>query len=130
MAAAALADFSAAVDAARPETAPPLIALHQVTANVLQVKTRWRFAIHGIPVTPESAEIQQEIAQRALNMLGRAQKEGIIDAEADLEWLRQVYYALVQQSVQGGWCDIDMHVDTLASRIVATLLYGAAPPPS
>ncbi|GCB88351.1 TetR/AcrR family transcriptional regulator [Streptomyces noursei] len=41
--------FHEAVEAARPQTAPPAVALYQVTANVLRVKTGWGFAMGALP---------------------------------------------------------------------------------
>ncbi|MEU9015317.1 TetR/AcrR family transcriptional regulator [Streptomyces sp. NPDC048479] len=126
MMASALADFRAAVEAARPRTAPPLVALHQVAANVLQVKRNWRFAFHGIPATPESARTQAEMAEDCVALLRRAQLAGLIDAAADLDWVRSVYYALIGQVMEGGpWADAD--VDKMASLVVDTVLHGAAP---
>jgi len=123
----ALEDFSGAVEAARPETAPPLIALHQATANVLQVKRDWRFAFHGLPDSPENTQVKTDIAQRCITMLQRGQKEGLIDPDADLDWVRRVYYALVEEATRIEEPDASLHADALAAKVVSTLLHGVAP---
>jgi AcrR family transcriptional regulator len=127
LAKAALTDFLAAVTSARPDTAPPLIALHQGTANALQVKKAWRFAFHGVPVTVEGAEIRENIAQKAHGMLRRAQLEGLIDDAADLEWVWRVYFALVHDTADHWSASSGMNIDEAAFLIVDTLLHGAAP---
>ncbi|MEU9088804.1 helix-turn-helix domain-containing protein [Streptomyces sp. NPDC048428] len=120
-----------AVDDGRPDTAPPLVAMHRITANVLQVKGAWAFAL-GLPADPDSeaAVLQQEIDRRCVAVLRRAQDEKVIDAAADLEWVRRVYYALIGESLHGkaDGSDADgADPDVLAARIIDTLLHGAGP---
>jgi len=116
-----------AVDDGRPDTAPPLVAMHRITANVLQVKGAWAFALE-LPAPPhsEAAGLQQDIDRRCVAVLERARAEGLIDAAADLDWVRRVYYALIGESLRG---DADADPDALAARIVDTLLRGAGPRP-
>ncbi|MFD4131200.1 TetR/AcrR family transcriptional regulator [Streptomyces goshikiensis] len=45
MAAHAFRQVEEAIDIGRPETAPPLVALHQITANVIQIKSGWRYTV-------------------------------------------------------------------------------------
>ncbi|MET7370678.1 helix-turn-helix domain-containing protein [Streptomyces sp. NPDC005566] len=114
-----------AVDDGRPDTAPPLVAMHRITANVLQVKGAWAFALE-LSADPESeaALLHQDIARRCTTVLERAQADKLIDATADLDWVRRVYYALLGESLRG---NDDADPDTLAARIVDTLLHGAGP---
>jgi AcrR family transcriptional regulator len=117
-----------AVDDGRPDTAPPLVAMHRITANVLQVKGAWTFAL-GLPADPESeaAVLQRDIARRCIAVLKRAQDNKLIDEAADLEWVRRVYYALLGEALRGN--PDGAEPDALAARIIDTLLHGAGPRP-
>ncbi|MFB6841048.1 TetR/AcrR family transcriptional regulator [Streptomyces sp. NPDC056361] len=124
LATSAARQLAQAVDDGRPDTAPPLVAMHRITANVLQVKGAWAFAL-GLPEDPgsEAAALQQDIARRCIAVLKRAQADNLIDEAADLEWVRRVYYALIGESLHNEPNDTDP--DTLAARIIDTLLHGA-----
>ncbi|MFE7625834.1 TetR/AcrR family transcriptional regulator [Streptomyces sp. NPDC057509] len=115
-----------AVDDGRPDTAPPLVAMHRITANVLQVKGAWAFALE-LPADPDSeaAALQQDIDRRCVAVLTRARTEKLIDESADLDWVRRVYYALIGESLRGSRDGSDP--DALAARIIETLLHGAGP---
>ncbi|WP_017236333.1 TetR/AcrR family transcriptional regulator [Streptomyces sp. SS] len=128
LATSAARQLAQAVDDGRPDTAPPLVAMHRITANVLQVKGAWAFAL-GLPEDPESeaAALQQDIARRCIAVLKRAQDAKLIDEAADLDWVRRVYYALIGESLHGDADGTD--ADTLAARIIDTLLHGAGPRP-
>lgn len=126
MADTAVAQLRAVIDEGRPETAPPLVALHEITAKVLRTKISWRFAL-DLPAAPGSAaaEGQRDVMRRCLELFARAQERGMLAPDADLEWVRRVYYALIGESLHGD--DADTDPDLLAGRIVDTLLHGAAP---
>lgn len=115
-----------AVDDGRPDTAPPLVAMHRITANVLQVKGAWAFALE-LPADPDSeaAALQLDIDRRCVAVLTRARTEKLIDESADLDWVRRVYYALIGESLRGSPDGSDP--DALAARIIETLLHGAGP---
>lgn len=115
-----------AIEEARPDAAPALVALYRVTANVLRTKSAWRFTL-GNPKadTSAAAAIWAEINAGTLKLLARAQREGLLDSTADLEWIRQVYYALLSEALKGAGEDPDP--DALATLVIDTLLYGAAP---
>jgi AcrR family transcriptional regulator len=117
-----------AVDDGRPDTAPPLVAMHRITAGVLQVKGAWTFAL-GLAADPESeaAVLQRDIDRRCIAVLQRAQDSNLIDPAADLDWVRRVYYALLGESLRGAPDGADP--DDLATRIIDTLLHGAGPRP-
>ncbi|WP_405387961.1 TetR/AcrR family transcriptional regulator [Streptomyces sp. NBC_01102] len=117
-----------AVEDGRPDTAPPLVALHRITANVLEVKGAWTFALE-LPADPDSeaAALHQNIGRRCITVLERARAEGLVDEAADLYWLRRVYYALLGESLHGSPDDTGIDTDTLAARIIDTLLHGAGP---
>ncbi|MET9063871.1 TetR/AcrR family transcriptional regulator [Streptosporangium sandarakinum] len=126
LASSAARQLAQAVEDGRPDTAPPLVAMHRITANVLQVKSAWAFALE-LPADPDSeaAALQRDIARRCTAVLKRAQADKLIDEAADLDWVRQVYYALIRESLHGDADGADP--DALAARIIDTLLHGAGP---
>jgi AcrR family transcriptional regulator len=116
-----------AVAEARPDSAPALVALYRVTANLLRVKNSWRFTLlnHGVPNTGAAAVIWADLEDRTLELLRRAQAEGLLDPAADLEWTRQVYYALLSEVLKRHNEDPDP--DALSALVIDTLLHGAGP---
>ncbi|MBC6465855.1 TetR/AcrR family transcriptional regulator [Actinomadura alba] len=126
LAASTVERLAQAIEDGRPDTAPPLVALHRITANVLQFKSAWGFAL-GLPATEgsEATTTQEEIARRCMGLLVRAQDQGVIDSQADLDWVRRVYYALIGEALHDSPEDADP--DVLAIKIVDTLLHGAGP---
>ncbi|MEU2246374.1 helix-turn-helix domain-containing protein [Streptomyces sp. NPDC019224] len=115
-----------AVDDGRPATAPPLVALHRITANVLEVKGAWAFAL-SLPATPgsEAATLHEDMAHRCVTVLERARADRLIDESADLHWLQRVYYALLGETLHGDPADTLTDPDALAARVVETFLRGA-----
>ncbi|MET9775390.1 hypothetical protein ABZ023_14215 [Streptomyces sp. NPDC006367] len=81
------------------DTAPPLVAMHRITADVLQVKSAWAFALE-LPPGPDSeaAALHRDIARRCVAVLERARDAGLIDEAAGLDRVRRVYYALLGES--------------------------------
>ena len=120
-----------AIEQARPDAAPAPVALHRVTANVLRVKSSWRFTLsHATADTSAAAAIWADINARTLELLQRAQREGLLDPAADLEWTRQVYYALLSEALNRPGADQDPDAqdpDALATLVIDTLLHGAGP---
>lgn len=115
--------FHAAIDAARPESTPPLVALYQVTANVLRVKIGWRFAMNqAAGADPTRTGAHADVLARCDDLFRRARDEGLLRADVDLLWARRVYYALVDEASHGG--DGTEDPDTLATAVVHTLLHG------
>ncbi|MFJ7214962.1 TetR/AcrR family transcriptional regulator [Amycolatopsis sp. NPDC098790] len=115
--------FNAAVDAARPETTPPLIGLYQVTANVLRVKRSWAFAMnragHTHPGMPS-------LLSRCDELFGRAREAGLLREDVDPRWATRVYRALIEEV-----CHPDNDAedpDALATAVVDTLLRGVGSP--
>ncbi|WP_323371350.1 TetR/AcrR family transcriptional regulator [Streptomyces katsurahamanus] len=116
-----------AIDIGRPETAPPLVALHQITANVIQVKSGWRYTV-GQPQlrAPEAVAAHDRIFAKGQLLLGRAQQAGLLRADADLEWARRVYHALIEQAIQVQ-AETPADPDALAASVVDALLNGLGP---
>ncbi|MGW0809278.1 TetR/AcrR family transcriptional regulator [Nonomuraea sp. NPDC002799] len=113
--------FADAVDAAHPDTTPPLVALYQVTANVLRVKIDWGFAMgRTLSSDPEVARVHAEVEARCDQLFTRAREAGVLRTDVDAGWARRVYYALIHESAQRR----DGDPDALAARVVDTLLRG------
>jgi AcrR family transcriptional regulator len=110
--------FGDAVRRARPETAPPLVALYQVTANVLDVKIGWAFAMSRVfSADPQVAGMREQCDRLFL----RARDAGVIRSDVDLDWARRVYYALIHEATQQ---PEPTDTDALATLVVDTLLRG------
>jgi AcrR family transcriptional regulator len=120
-----------AIEDAHPDAAPALVALYRVTANVLRVKTTWRFTLsHATAHTSAVAALWDEINGYTLDLLTRAQHEGVLDPAADLEWTRQVYHALLSEALNRPGSDrdgADQDPDALATLVIDTLLHGVGP---
>ena len=117
-----------AIEAGNPDSAPPLVALHRVTANVLRTKSAWRFTL-GSPLadTSAAAEIWDRINGRCMDLLTRCRREGLLHPQADLEWTRQVYYALLSEAMQRFPENEEPDasaIDGLATLVIDTLLHG------
>lgn len=70
------------MEEAHPEAAP---------ANVLRVET-WLFTLsHATPHTSTAAALWEEADAHTLELMTRAQREGFLARNADLEWRGQVY---------------------------------------
>ncbi|WP_411124020.1 TetR/AcrR family transcriptional regulator [Streptomyces sp. x-19] len=116
--------FHEAVEAARPQTAPPAVALYQVTANVLRVKTGWGFAMGALPTdAPEVARVHTDVLARCAQLFVRLRDAGVLPPDTDLDWARRVYYALIHEAASQA-PDTDAALDALATRVVGTLLHG------
>ncbi|MBT2407890.1 MULTISPECIES: TetR/AcrR family transcriptional regulator [unclassified Streptomyces] len=131
----AASKLAEAIEDGHPETAPPLVALHRATANVLRIKGAWGFALGpAVAQSEQAARTHEEIAHRCAELLGRIQADGVIAPDADLEWVRRVFYALIGEALHGGEAatdgDREPDPDALATSIVNTLLYGVGPRPS
>ncbi|WP_329361052.1 TetR/AcrR family transcriptional regulator [Streptomyces sp. NBC_01483] len=118
-----------AIEEARPDAAPALVALYRVTANVLRVKSAWRFTLsHANAHTEAAAALWDEIDAHTLKLLTRAKREGLLAPDADLEWTRQVYYALLGEALNRPGAEEDpaaQDPDALARLVIDTLLHGA-----
>ncbi|MET9341373.1 helix-turn-helix domain-containing protein [Nonomuraea sp. NPDC003804] len=122
---AAWRELDAIVEAARPQTAPPLVALHQATAAILEVKPGWRFTLAGpVPMGAEARQVQESVMGKCDAVFARARDTGLLRPEADVAWVRQAYLALLTETAHTAPDDADP--DALAARLLDTLLYGVA----
>ena len=120
-----------AIEEAPPDSAPALVALYRVTANVLLVKTSWRFTLsHATAHTSAAAALWEHINTRTLDLLTRAQSEGLLAPDTDLDWTRQVYYALLNEALNRPGTEQEaaaQDADALATLVIDTLLHGGGP---
>ncbi|GAB2573108.1 TetR/AcrR family transcriptional regulator [Streptomyces capparidis] len=117
--------FHEAVVSADSDTAPPLVVLHRVTANVLRVKIGWGFAMsRTAPEDSHAARVHADVLERCERMFLRARDAGVLRAEVDPRWARRVYYALIHEVAQERAERGDEDVDALATLVVDTLLRG------
>ncbi|MEU8943224.1 MULTISPECIES: TetR family transcriptional regulator [Streptomyces] len=127
MAAHAFRQVEEAIDIGRPETAPPLVALHQITANVIQIKSGWRYTV-GQPQLrdPSAIAAHERIFAKGNLLMQRAQQAGLLRPDADLGWARRVYHALIEQAILEQ-AESSADPDTLAAAVVDALLNGLGP---
>src|ERR687895_294365 len=117
----AMREVEQAIDEGRPENAPPMVAFHQITANLIEIKSGWRFtmnqahALHGT-----AAKIHGRIFDKCMRLLERAQAAGYIRPEVDLGWARSAYHALIEQAFRER-AETGRDPDELAERLVDTL---------
>ncbi|GAA2211952.1 hypothetical protein GCM10009850_074130 [Nonomuraea monospora] len=108
-----------AVHAARPHTAPPLVALHQATAGILQIKPAWRFTLaRQIPLSAQAQAVQAEVMGLCEEVFSK-----LLGPGADLVWARQVYLALLGEAAHGG-TPPGQDADAVAKKVIDTLLHG------
>jgi AcrR family transcriptional regulator len=121
--------LEAAVDEARPDTAPPLVALYQATANVLRVKFSWGFSMGtALAKGGEVEEIQCRMLDTCDRLFRRLRDSGALRADVDPVWARRVYYALIHEACQDVGTESDLDADTLATQLINTLLRGVGTP--
>jgi AcrR family transcriptional regulator len=119
-----------AIEEARPNSAPALVALYRATANVLRVKSAWRFTLnHNSSLSEAAAALWADIDAHTVDLLARAQREGLLAEATDLTWMRQVYYALLGEAINrpGAEQDSEQDPDALATLVIDTLLHGGGP---
>jgi AcrR family transcriptional regulator len=120
-----------AIEEARPNSAPALVAMYRVTANVLRVKSAWRFTLtHNSSLSEAAAALWADIDADTVELLARAQREGLLAPATDLDWMRQVYYALLSEALNRPGTEQDSAAqdpDALAALVIDTLLHGGGP---
>jgi len=116
-----LEQTEAVIDNARPDTAPPLVALHELSAGYIRVKSRWRLS----EVRPSEAHEEAVDRIRAKNraLFQRLADTGTIAPDTDLDWASQVYFALLHEAIERRVATGD-EPDTLAAMVTSTLVGG------
>ena len=136
IAASAIEHFYDAFEAASPETAPPPVALHRLTVNVMRTKSNWGYAL-GILSEDDPAVItkRRTVLARLEVLFQRAQHDGLIAPDVNLDWAQRMYRAMVDEAVKDlesaaspqGVADTranEAELDRLATLILHTLLSG------
>ncbi len=126
----AMQQLLGAIEEARPNSAPALVALYRVTANVLRVKSAFRFTLnHSTSLSEAAAVLWADIDSHTVELLARAQREGLLASATDLGWMRQVYYALLSEALNRPETEQDSadDADALATLVIDTLLHGGGP---
>lgn len=134
--ASAIEHFYDAFEAASPETAPPPVALHRLTVNVMRTKSNWGYAL-GILSKDDPAVItkRRTVLARLEVLFERAQHDGLIAPDVNLDWAQRMYRAMVDEAVKDlepavspqGVADTranEAELDRLATLILRTLLSG------
>ncbi|MGO2110809.1 MAG: TetR/AcrR family transcriptional regulator [Pseudoclavibacter sp.] len=84
-----------ALDAADVRTAPPLVALYQLTVTTLELKTDWRASWQ---VVDQGDGLAPEVIEELDHLLRRACDVGLLKGTVDPLWTRGVYMALVHEA--------------------------------
>ncbi|GAA0844242.1 hypothetical protein ACFQVD_42285 [Streptosporangium amethystogenes subsp. fukuiense] len=79
-------------------------------------------SMEQIAEATEVARVYAVARERCDEMFRRARDAGLLRADADLDWTRRVYYALIHEAATGP--DEGQDADALATRLVDTLLHG------
>ncbi|MFC7099158.1 hypothetical protein ACFQQB_00835 [Nonomuraea rubra] len=80
-----------------PAHRSPLVALHQATAGILQIKPAWRFTLaRQVPLSAEAQAVQAEVMALCEEVFGK-----LLGPGTDLVWARQVYLALLGEAAHG-----------------------------
>ena len=114
--ASAIEHFYDAFEAASPETAPPPVALHRLTVNVMRTKSNWGYAL-GVLSEDDPAVItkRRTVLARLEVLFQRAQHDGLIAPDVNLDWanactvpwLMRPLKTLNPQSARRGWWTLE-----------------------
>ncbi|MGW5879286.1 TetR/AcrR family transcriptional regulator [Nocardiopsis terrae] len=119
--------FADSVEAANPDSTPPIVALYVVTANVLRTKMGWGFAMsRGVPAGTTTAKLHEDVTHRCIRLFERCKEAGVMRADVDTDWARRVYYSLIEESTRE--TSDRANPEEVASKIVDTLLRGVGTP--
>ncbi|WP_211766326.1 TetR/AcrR family transcriptional regulator [Kutzneria sp. CA-103260] len=116
-----LEQMEAVLDDSRPQTAPPLVALHEMTAGYIRVKAAWRF--HDIGPSAAHEDVIGRLMAKNRAMFQRLADSGTIAPDTDLDWAVRVYFALLHEAIERR-ADTGNEPDTLAALVTQTLVGG------
>ena len=108
---------------AHVETAPPLVALYQLTMTTLDLKADWRAAWQLVDLAGEGARgIDADIIAELDALLQRSRDTGLLRRNVGIPWMRSIYMALIHEAATArddesasGWAGLVMQ--TLLSGI-------------
>jgi AcrR family transcriptional regulator len=116
-----LEQMEAVIDDSRPDTAPPLVALHELSAGYIRVKSRWRIA----DAHPSAAheDVVERIKAKNRALFQRLADTGTIAPDTDLDWAIRVFFALLHEAIERR-AATGNEPDTLAALVTSTLVGG------
>ncbi|MEO7123257.1 MAG: TetR/AcrR family transcriptional regulator [Lacisediminihabitans sp.] len=84
---------------ANVETAPPLVALYQLTVATLELKVDWRASWQFVDLGSEGARgIDADNVAKLDSLLQRSLNVGLLRPGVDLRWVRTVYMSLIHEA--------------------------------
>ncbi len=106
--------------------APAYVALYQATRNAIDVKVSLEYARNlALPDDIVVSRYQNEMKSMADELLLQCRSEGLIRADLDLDWVRQMFYALVHEATGIEDASVSVRgVDELTRLVVDSLLHG------
>ncbi|MGO1411829.1 TetR/AcrR family transcriptional regulator [Microbacterium sp. JB110] len=105
---------------AHVETAPPLVALYQLTMTTLDLKADWRAAWQLVDEGTQG--IDADIIAELDALLQRSRDTGLLRRNVDIPWMRSIYMALIHEAATAR--DDDDSASGWARLIMQTLLSG------
>lgn len=116
-----------ALDKAEVATAPPLVALYQLTVVTLELKVDWRASWQLVDFDSTGARGIDPSAIADLDLLvQRSRDAGLLQPDVDVEWTRGVYIALIHEA-STRQRDSESASQS-AYRVMKTLLVGVGNP--
>lgn len=107
----------------------PSLTATAICSSKARRRCSWRFTLnHSTPHSEAAAALWAEIDAATYSLLTRAQREGLLAPSADLQWISQVYYALLSEALNKPGVEQNpspQDLDTLATLVIDTLLHGA-----
>jgi AcrR family transcriptional regulator len=122
--AAKMQEADAAMDAARPETAAPLVALHRWVEGTIEVSRRWPVDLSSYRASPATAEHTARALARLERFIERAQAAGVVDPRLDTVWVRSL---LTNATGLAAHELTELEAGPAADIVVRSLLAGVGP---
>lgn len=112
-----------AIASANTDTAPPLVALYQLTVATLDLKVDWRASWQLIDLdATDQRGIDPSNISHLDALLQRSQDAGLLRPGIDIPWARGVYMALIHEA--STIRSEDESASHWANRVMQTLLSG------
>jgi AcrR family transcriptional regulator len=116
-----------AMESANITTAPPLVALYQLTVATLEMKVDWRFSWELIGLGEHRGRgIDPSVTAGLEGLLLRARDGGLLRASTDIRWTSGVYRALIHEAAMAQTDDEPPAY--WANVVMQSLLCGAGTP--